>query len=223
MEYYRTGKQDGRGNGSWGALCSASGISDQFSTLNSRQASTSDSQSVAVQSPRHWSAQRREKCLFRNQIVENRPEPLDDLTPRVLEPRSSSNFPLSRNFDPSPFVNPSSSPSSLDSSYSIYIYIYDHPTNQRREEDDALYRHRRSNFLSAELNRHESVSSQGKLRAKHRKFRDLFPPPKLLVYLSRERLRGRECDEIGLWTFAIVSRINKIRRYARVFVDPMNF
>lgn len=130
MEYYRTGKQDGRGNGSWGGLCSASGISDQFSTLNSRQASTSDSQSVAVQSPRHWSAQRREKCLFRNQIVENRPEPLDDLTPRVLEPRSSSNFPLSRNFDPSPFVNPSSSPSSLDSSYSIYIYIYIRSSNQ---------------------------------------------------------------------------------------------
>lgn len=185
MEYYRTGKQDGKGNGSWGALCSASGISDQFSTLNSRQASTSDSQSVAVQSPRHWSAQRREKCLFRNQIVENRPEPLDDLTPRVLEPRSSSNFPLSRNFDPSPFVNPSSSPSSLDSCYSIYIYIYDYPTNQRREEDDALYRHRRSNFLSAELNRHESVSSQGKLRAKHRKFRDL---PQSFWFIYRENV-----------------------------------
>lgn len=122
----------GKASGSWGALCSASGISDQFSTLNSRQASTSDSQSVAVQSPRHWSAQRREKCLFRNQIVENRPEPLHDLTPRVLEPRSSSNFPLSRNFDPSPFVNPSPSLSSLDSSSYIYIYTIIQPTNDAK-------------------------------------------------------------------------------------------
>lgn len=80
-----------------------------------------------MQSPRHWGAQRREKCLFRNQIVENRPEPLHDLAPRVLEPRSSSNFPLSRNFDPSPFVNP---PSHRSIPLLIYIYIYRRSSNE---------------------------------------------------------------------------------------------
>lgn len=38
-----------------------------------------------------------------------------------------------------------------------------------------------------------------------------------------ERTGGRECDRIGFWTFDIVSRINKIRRYARVFVDFYEF
>lgn len=180
----------GKASGSWGALCSASGISDQFSTLNSRQASTSDSQSVAVQSPRHWSAQRREKCLFRNQIVENRPEPLHDLTPRVLEPRSSSNFPLSRNFDPSPFVNPSPSLSSLDSSSYIYIYIRssNQPTTRRGRR--SLPSPRRSNFLSAELNRHRIGFQPGKIAGETSEISRSVSSPKAFR-LSIERTSSR--------------------------------
>lgn len=184
MEYYRTGKQDGEG----GALCSASGISDQFSTLNSRQASTSDSQSVAVQSPRHWGAQRREKCLFRNQIVENRPEPLHDLAPRVLEPRSSSNFPLSRNFDPSPFVNP---PSHRSIPLLIYIYIY------RRSSNEATTRRggRSPPSPPFQLSFRGIESPPNRFPARENCGRNIGNfeicslPPKLLVYPSRERLR----------------------------------
>lgn len=179
-----------------------------------------------MQSPRHWGAQRREKCLFRNQIVENRPEPLHDLAPRVLEPRSSSNFPLSRNFDPSPFVNP---PSHRSIPLLIYIYIYidDHRTKQRREEEDALHRHRRSNFLSAELNRHRIGFQPGKITGETSEISRSVPSPQSFWFIHREnvfeRTGGRECDRIGFWTFDIVSRINKIRRYARVFVDFYEF
>ena len=177
-----------------------------------------------MQSPRHWGAQRREKCLFRNQIVENRPEPLHDLAPRVLEPRSSSNFPLSRNFDPSPFVNP---PSHRSIPLLIYIYIDDHRTKQRREEEDALHRHRRSNFLSAELNRHRIGFQPGKITGETSEISRSVPSPQSFWFIHREnvfeRTGGRECDRIGFWTFDIVSRINKIRRYARVFVDFYEF
>lgn len=109
----------------------------------------------------------------------------------------------------------------------IYIYIDDHRTKQRREEEDALHRHRRSNFLSAELNRHRIGFQPGKITGETSEISRSVPSPQSFWFIHREnvfeRTGGRECDRIGFWTFDIVSRINKIRRYARVFVDFYEF
>lgn len=173
-EYYRTGRKK-EAICSFRDLYSASGISDQFSTLNSRQASTSDSRGVAVQSPRHQSTQRREVSLPESNCREQA-QALDDLTV-VLEPRSL-NFLLSRNFDPSTEFScrQPSLPAHLSFSFylsppSLCLSLRCHLTNDTSDAATVPF--------ELSFRRIESPPNRfgpETLRAKHQKFLDLVHP-----------------------------------------------